>query len=401
MRMSFLRDVSGNVATMFAIAMVPLALAAGAAMDMSRANHVRTVLQGAADAAALAGATTKNASDSELDAMVHQYLAANNALDVLEHVSDIDQKLDHSKGTFEVEIEGKIRTTFMVVAGITEMDVGAYSEVNVGSMALEVALVLDNTGSMSGTKIENLKAAATNLVNVIENESSGYADIKIGVVPFAEYVNVGASNSGAPWIDMTTVGGGAFLGCVGSRVSPKDLQEGFDGVDKYPALSNEPCNAEVLPLTNNFSAVRSKISGLLATGNTYVPTGVLWGWNVLTASAPFTQAKTKQAMQDARGRKVMIVMTDGENTISPSYPKHDASDTATSNSNLTALCNNVKNDEIEVYAVSFMISTPTIENLLVDCATVPTKYFNADNSAQLYQAFSDIAKDLATVRLTQ
>jgi Flp pilus assembly protein TadG len=396
----FLSNSAGNFSTMLALASVPLLLASGAAIDFSRANHARTVLQAAADAAALGGGSSKDKSDAQLQSLVEQYLDVNNAKAVLEHVSKIEQALDPEKGTFEVKISGKMKTSFMVIGGITEMDIGVSSQVNVGSEALEVAMVLDNTGSMSGVKIANLKSAATNLVDILEKETSSNADVKIGLVPFAEYVNVGASNINADWIDKTALAGGTFDGCVGSRTSPLDLTQGAIGGD-YPALSGEPCNAELLPLTDDFNQVRTRISTMNATGNTYVPGGILWGWNVLSSDAPFTQGRTASELKAARGKKAMIVMTDGENTISPSYPKHDNFVPAQSNDNMTALCDAVKKENIEIYTVSFMVSSPTIENLLINCATTPAKYFNADNGAQLNQAFVEIAQELAALRLTQ
>ncbi|MGA7266868.1 MAG: pilus assembly protein TadG-related protein, partial [Aestuariivirga sp.] len=44
----------GNVAFVFAVSIVPLLLAMGAAIDLIRANQAKDALQGAADAAALA-----------------------------------------------------------------------------------------------------------------------------------------------------------------------------------------------------------------------------------------------------------------------------------------------------------------------------------------------------------
>ena len=61
---------------------------------------------------------------------------------------------------------------------------------------------------------------------------------------------------------------------------------------------------------------------------------------------------------------------------------------------------NVKKDEIEVYTVSFMVPSETVKTLLEKCATSNDHYFDADNSTQLNAAFAEIAKDLASIRLT-
>jgi Flp pilus assembly protein TadG len=397
----FWQNAKGNVTIMMAFAILPLGLAVGAAVDMSRVNYVKTVLQGAADAAAMAGGVSKNKSDAALKKTVEAYLRANHSEDVLEFVTKIDRELNSNNGTFRVTINGTFPTSFMSLAGFDKMDVGATAVVNVGSQALELALVLDNTGSMAGTKTANLIAAATNLVNIIQQESSGNADTDIAVVPFAEYVNVGVSRLGENWIDQTSLGGKPFTGCVGSRNAPHDEKSGAAGGGDYPALADVPCNVELLPLTSDLNAVKAKIATMVATGATYIPTGLLWGWNILDSNEPFTEGRTISQMKKINGRKAIVLMTDGENTISPSYPKHEGSDPAVSNTKLEDMCKAVKQDNIEIFTVSFMVPSDTIKDILIECASSPAQYFDADNGAELNAAFQQIARDLATVRLTQ
>jgi Flp pilus assembly protein TadG len=397
---SFWSNTSGNIAMMMAIGAVPLCLGVGAAVDMSRAHYTRSVLQGAADAAAIAGGTSKDKSDAAINSIVQQYLKANHAENVLEYVTAMTHTMDMGRGTFTVAIDGTIPTSFMAIAGFADLSIGARSEVNVGSQALEMVLVLDNTGSMAGVKIDNLKSAATNLVNIIQNETSDYADVKMAVVPFAEYVNVGVVNQTAAWVDDSTLAGGPFAGCVGSRAAPLDLVAGTSG-GRYPALTGQPCNVELLPLTTDLNAVKARIAMMVSTGATYIPTGLIWGWNVIDAQQPYTQGRTNTQLKAVNGRKAIVLMTDGENTISPSGPTHDGRDTATSNTNLAAICESVKGDDVEIFTVSFMVPSLTIKDILENCASTPTKYFDADNFAELTAAFSQIARELAAVRLTQ
>jgi Flp pilus assembly protein TadG len=396
----FWKDTTGNIGILAALALIPILLVTGAAIDFGRANYARTVLQGAVDAAALAGGASKDKSPARLQTIVEQYVMANHAQQVLQYVSKISQSIDSNAGTFNVEVDGKLPTSFMAIAGIKTMDIGARSQVNLGAQALEIAMVLDNTGSMAGTKIANLKTAANNLVNIVEKEAASYSDTKFAVVPFAEYVNVGAGFGLASWLDKSGIGSATWNGCVGSRPQPFDLTLG-NASKLYPAVAGVPCNTQLLPLTADLAAVRSRINLMTATGSTYIPTGLLWGWNVLDSVAPFTEGRTKAQMKTLKGRKALILMTDGENTISPTYPAHDGIDTAASNDNLASICKNVKKDDIEVFTVSFMVPSPMIKGILEDCATSPANYFDADNSTELYSAFTDIARELAAVRLTQ
>ncbi len=73
----------------------------------------------------------------------------------------------------------------------------------------EVALALDNSGSMAGSKIDSLKTAASNLVDTLftaAQNSSEPDPIKIAVVPFAASVNVSSQYANASWMDTTGVG---------------------------------------------------------------------------------------------------------------------------------------------------------------------------------------------------
>jgi Flp pilus assembly protein TadG len=400
MAKGFWKNTAGNITMMFALVSVPLMLTVGAAIDFGHASYVRTVLQSAADSAALAGATSTDKSDAVLQKAVEDFLKANNADGVTEYISEIKQTYDPGEGTFRVDVVGTINTTFMAIGGIDKIDVGAHSVVNAGSKTLEIALVLDNTGSMKGAKINDLKSAAKNLVSIMESEAAAFTDLKIAVVPFAEYVNIGTSNSGATWLDKKPLGGATWDGCVGSRNNPHDERAGSSG-PKYPAVAGVPCNVPLLPLNANFNTVRSKIDTMVAKGYTYIPAGLLWGWNVLDHEAPFTEGKSNSVSKAVQARKAVVLMTDGENTISPTYPLHNEFDGAPANAKLASLCDAVKDGGVEIYTVSFMVPSNTIKDILTKCASTPGQYYDAANASDLYSAFSQIARDLAAVRLTQ
>ena len=59
---------------------------------------------------------------------------------------------------------------------------------------------------------------------------------------------------------------------------------------------------------------------LVAQGETYLPSGLIWGWRVLSPTAPFTKveasanqpASTISSYHNPRWRKIMVLMTDGE-----------------------------------------------------------------------------------------
>ncbi|CAM2152906.1 Flp pilus assembly protein TadG [Pararobbsia alpina] len=110
----------------------------------------------------------------------------------------------------------------------------------VSGSTLELVMVLDNTGSMadsasstsSGSKIAGLRAAATTLVNDIFAQSSTSASSYVGLVPFANMVNVsGALPPTGSWMNPSfaynsknvgMVASGSIAGWGGCPVEPHD-----------------------------------------------------------------------------------------------------------------------------------------------------------------------------------
>jgi Putative Flp pilus-assembly TadE/G-like len=395
---SFFRNSCGNMGVMFAVSAIPLMVVAGSAVDFIRSRQAQTVLQAAADAAALGGGSSSKLSDSELREIVDGYVMNNGAPGAVDLITEVISKKDSATGSFSVRVRGKLDSGFMYLVGIDSMDIMGYSEVNLGSRALDLALVLDNTGSMSGTKLANLKASAKGLIQILESEKADYASLRVGVVPFSEYVNVGAGNKSASWINRP-FSLFPWGGCVGSRYSPDDTDALATG--RYPTVDGVNCPAELLPLTSNLVAARSKLDGLIAGGNTYLPVGIHWGWNILSEETPYAEGMSDAEMKSLQGKKIMVLMTDGENTISPTYPRHDGSDSARSDGLTTDSCDGAKADGIQIYTVSFMVSTPTVQTLLDRCASEPSMSFNADNAADLNAAFTQIGHQLADLRIVR
>src|SRR5919202_1757941 len=70
---SFRHSEAGNVAVSFAVALLPLASFAGAAVDYSRASFARQRLQATVDAAALNAARVTTPSDSQRIAVAQSF----------------------------------------------------------------------------------------------------------------------------------------------------------------------------------------------------------------------------------------------------------------------------------------------------------------------------------------
>ena len=139
----------------------------------------------------------------------------------------------------------------------------------------------------------------------------------------------------------------------------------------------------------------------MATGNTYIPPGLLWGWNMLDSNQPLIEAKTASAMASLGGTKALVLMTDGANTLSADPPYHGGTDVVKANAKTADLCGNIKADNIVVYTVAFMVTDAVAKDMLAKCATDSSKVFDADNSSELAKAFSEIGQSLTAMRLTK
>ncbi len=455
LKTSFLKSTSGNVAIMLSLAAVPLLLGVSAGIDILRQNDTQTLLQTATDAAAIAGSGFAQTDMAKAKTAVENYLVENEAYKAIASSPEVETGVDKQSGDFYVRVSGTIDTTFMGLVGLNTLGVGAYSEVSAGGQDLEVALVLDNTASMNSEgRLVSLKAAAKSLVDTVFKAKPPTGYLKVGIVPFADYVNVGLGNRNASWMNVpkdyseiiknyasVTYTGASdchdekgiwnndgvatpytyqvcnnpgtpvttysdvtvnhkWYGCVGSRTSPLDVSIGSVS-NRYPGLLDTGCPQEVTLLTDSQNTINENIDAMNAVGETYIPSGLVWGWNLIDPDEPLKGAKTKAEMAERKGVKSVVLMTDGENTKSPDYPYHWGSDVVQAGKITAQLCANMKADGISIYTVAFKVTKQSSKDLIANCASSNLQAFDATDSASLMAAFNEIGNSLAQIRFTK
>jgi len=208
---AFLRSKRGNVAMMFAIALIPLMIGAGAGLDFARAMLVRQQMGEALDAAALAVGSTTGLTQTTAQALAQKYFDANYTVDKTDYGSptiNIPSSGYDSKGSVTITASDPMPTVLVRLIGINSIPITTSSNVVWGQTKLWVALVLDNSGSMSqgdsnGTKMAALQNGANQLLTILHNAATHPGDVQVSIVPFVKSVNVGTGNSGAGWIDWT------------------------------------------------------------------------------------------------------------------------------------------------------------------------------------------------------
>ncbi len=455
----------GNVASMFALGAMTLLVGIGVAVDYTSISARQSNHQSLADAAALAAARTGETDKQKLAKIAKEYVNANyRGKEKLSITTKITKK-----GRLQLTVSSEYKTVVMGAFGTPKADIGALAEVPLAtSEPVNIALVLDSTFSMQGNKMASLKSAAGSLVSKLESKKS--KALKISVVPFAQYVNIGKHRRGSVWLDVpedsvTTgkqtcweetpvigydnnnckivnypakpavppktcykdgiaypCGGSAYRpayskkvcqpiygspitkcktptsktawhGCVGSRAAPWDSRAKYAN-HKIPGLMDIWCNSELLPLTDNFAAVKASINSLNAKGVTYMPAGLVWGWRTLSKDEPFKQAGNNSPSN------FLILMTDGANTISKTGITHAGNDVVSANKLTAKICQNIKDDGIKVFTIAYDFGDPAAKKILKKCATNPGMYFDAKNAAGLQNAFEQIGDKLLKLRLT-
>ncbi|MEP1230081.1 MAG: TadE/TadG family type IV pilus assembly protein [Litorimonas sp.] len=385
----FYKDTCGNVGMMFAVTAFALIGGLAVAIDIANGFSAQARLQNTTDALALLASRDGIEDQAELEAAAQAYFEQaypNQSGDRIEVVS-----ISRTGDRVDIETRNNIDTFFAPIFGNDDLNVRVKSSSIFSQQSLDIALVLDTTGSMQGAKIATLRNNATELMTTLEGFNND--KLRVSIVPFAQYVNVGANQRGQAWLDTNGVTGNTV--CAGSRLAP--LNTVVDaGSEPIPATPNATCpTAAIQPLTNDFNALRRTVRSFTASGFTYAPAGLMWGWRTLDARAPFTEASTS-----GNGQKVLVFMTDGANTRSVSGETHNGRNRDDADDVTAQVCNNIKDSDVTVYTIAFEVSDTTTQNLLRNCASGAGNFFNAQNATDLANAFSNISATLNELRIT-
>lgn len=422
----FARADRGNVIITFALATIPMIGFVGAAVDYSRGNSAKAAMQAAVDSTALMlSKEAPNLTSGQLSTKADQYFRA---LLNRPEISDIvvtPSFTNPAGSTLQLNLTatGRVATTFTKVVGQQQMDIGVSSQVVWGMKKLELALALDNTGSMaSSNKMVELKKAAKALLNTLKSVAKKDDDVRVAIIPFAQEVNVGNGNVSAPWIDWedwesrngtcskgkatskksctsgvwTPSNRNTWNGCVMDRAQDHDVRDTTPSPTivntLFPAIQATACPVPMQPLVSiigNWGRLISTVDSMSPTGKTNVTIGMVWAWHALTPNLPLTEATAPNDETE----KVIILLTDGDNT-----ENRWTTNSAQIDDRTRLVCNNVKAAGIKVYTIRVIDGNAS---LLQACATRPDMYYNVQNAGQLNSVFTAIAKNLAKLHIAR
>eukprot|EP00999_Lentomonas_sp_LEN2_P000486 NODE_1487_length_838_cov_143.039381_g1439_i0.p2 GENE.NODE_1487_length_838_cov_143.039381_g1439_i0~~NODE_1487_length_838_cov_143.039381_g1439_i0.p2 ORF type:complete len:250 (-),score=53.97 NODE_1487_length_838_cov_143.039381_g1439_i0:5-754(-) len=186
---AFHESREGVAAVLFVLTLLPIVGAAGAAVDISRAYLVKQRLNMALDAAGLAVGAAQTTDTKQLQAVMKSYFEANYPVDEIGVPASPQMTVTGKR--IKITATAGVDTTLMRAIGLKNIEVAAETEIVKETKGIEVALVLDNTGSMSGSKLRALKEASKEFVNILFGDDKKGDKLSIAVVPFTGAVNIG------------------------------------------------------------------------------------------------------------------------------------------------------------------------------------------------------------------
>jgi Flp pilus assembly protein TadG len=340
----------GAVAIIFGLCAIPAVIAAGMAIDVGRAYMVKIRLGAALDAAALAVGSETNQTSTQLTSDLQNYFTANypsSALGTNVTVAPVPANADLTSSTLTFQAQATVPMTFMQLVGVNSINVTVTAQTKKTS-GLEVAVVLDNTGSMlcgpndgapnysdaqcggsvvasdttctdasNQSRICTLIKAATQFVNTLTSAITASQQLYISIVPYVTTVNVGSSFcTGATSCSHITTDScsGDFTDDKGNPIYNPTAPTSITTVT---GTTNKTTNPTTITSISNISVVSPymSITGSGVPSNTYV-TAVNTAANSITISASATSSNTNTTLTLGPGGKT----TSGSPTVQIGSP---------------------------------------------------------------------------------
>ena len=314
-------DERGSVLPLFGLMSVIAIGAVGGAVDYGRAFQLRSKMQNALDASIVSGMSVYQQTNDWAKAQAHASAnfdtyfanAAHQTFDAQGNAVPVPNPGTVDRPVVTIQQQGSALTgsatmtanaPFIRVLIRDNFTIAAYSEATLSGAAtatqtlnpVEVSMMVDLTGSMgqtvSGqTKIAALKAAGLSLLNILlPDTGQNDAYVRVGIAPFADYVNAGSSSLAA------TVTGNPTTGSYANMTNLASTRQGvYSGT--YSGLiggSSGSQSGSTPPTANSGTSVPS--GGTASGGGTFsnqycaVPTTTQTTTNTMTTSSFGTRA---------------------------------------------------------------------------------------------------------------
>jgi Flp pilus assembly protein TadG len=440
----FARDRKGNFAVVFGVAASVLALAVGFAVDTAQLFNAKSALREAVDAAVTSTARSITLGDiSEEDApkMVKAFLTANSTGGILSFDEIVLDALtiDKVANTVEATAHVDVALYFPLFGQESTRRVSNVGAALYSDKQIEVAMMLDLTGSMEGQKIIDLRTAAKNAVDsFLGNQDPSKPRVRVSIVPYANSVNVGSLAASSVFVETKSnerkqAPGNTDPKMASAAPNPGNCATERKGDYQYsdagPQVSmvnrdfflstfakdtdTRACPAvAMMPLTADAAALKTAIDQFVEDGGTAGHIGVQWTWYMLSESwgGVMKASQRPAAVNPKKVAKYAILMTDGEfnlsyfdaQSVGQVYNSKGKEPTRTS---AKKLCEAMKAKGIEIFTVGFDLNEKNAKETLGACASPDTAkvqhYYEAADGAELDSAFQSIARNIENLALTK
>jgi Flp pilus assembly protein TadG len=351
----FRRSEDGAVVMFTLFVLLMMLIAGGVAIDVMRHEMERARLQNALDTAVLAGAGAPYGTTPTPKAIVQDYMAKAGMAEYLAEIDDDGEGEDDIVHTLNMSkvtatASKSIDTYLMQLSGVKQLGAGAASSAERRVPKLEVAMVLDVSGSMgSNEKLLNLKSAAKEFVTAVLG-SSATGNTVISIIPFSWSATPTQGIYSALAVDEkhkystclvfeendhkhASLATGESGFSSGKPVNQMIYTSLYGGFDNFNSSEWRSCYAqdymEILPYSFSESALHAKIDSFVASGNTSGDQGMNWGAamldptfreitdDLITAGEVDASLSAIPAnYSEPETLKVVVMMGDGANTSS-------------------------------------------------------------------------------------
>ena len=350
----FAKDEEGAFIVYVVFTFIVIVALTGMGVDMMNFERDRASLQATLDRAVLAAADLDQTLPAQQ--VVESYLEKSGSPGKLVGPVEVVNGLGSRKVTALAETV--VDTHFMRLSGVHTLNAYVTSTAEESVGAVEISLVLDMSGSMSWasaeagkSKMDVLQGAAKKFVTEMISKQKK-DDVSISIIPYATQVNAGERILGK-FTNVTSEHN--YSHCVnfkGTQFKEFSLPTSAAltrtaHFDVYTSPWREgntkptcPVRAgsEITPFTNDIDRLHKQIDALTPFGRTSIDIGVKWATTMLDpAFRPVVEKLTKEKLPkvnpddaektvvptvfstrplnyDADVLKVIVVMTDGENT---------------------------------------------------------------------------------------
>lgn len=226
------------------------------------------------------------------------------------------------------------------------------------------------------------------------------------------------------WQQPSTNPISTWTGCITDRTQPNDAtgvlpntsdittmfpaNEYYENSTAYCSSSASTTLGPIIPLSYNWSALKTAVNAMQPTGGTDQSVGLAWAWQSLLVGGPLN-APAEDA--NTTYNRVIIILSDGLNTEDRWPDYGDGSSQASGNpidARQALQCQNLQAARdangapmYTIYAIQVNTSGDPTSTVLKNCASSPDKFFMLTSSTQIVTTFNTIGTALSKLRLAK